>query len=231
MIVQKLIEALETALDWMQLSHNRCDMQNDEDCYAEQYGDGDCEQHAFLRDAWKMLEQLKELAEYTKEGGVPTLAQARREQLATALAKIPTDAERIEWLQDGLEIVCISLYDCLTTIRALKQQQPQIIDVPDYANPLTDEQARSKERRLQIVKDVKSVSLPEAVKDLTVERDGPLSTIKAQRACECSDCDVLILYGENVYLDDRMPDELFCSPEHRARSSVDTHVEPPKEDK
>lgn len=54
----ELKEIAGQALDWMELSHYKCDLNSDVECYAEQYGDGDKSQHKFLRDANKLLASL-----------------------------------------------------------------------------------------------------------------------------------------------------------------------------
>lgn len=79
------------------------------------------------------------------------------------------------------------------------------VDAPDYAHPLTDDGPL-------VIPGTASGKL---------ERDSQQqhSTIKAERACECSTCDKLILYGEDVYLDANMKDEVFCSELCRARAS------------
>lgn len=43
-------EAAQHDLEALEQSHYRCDETNDEECAAEQYGDGDASQHAYMRE-------------------------------------------------------------------------------------------------------------------------------------------------------------------------------------
>ena len=46
---ETLKELFGILLGWMEYSHYKCDLENDRDCYAEQYGDGSAEQHRIIR--------------------------------------------------------------------------------------------------------------------------------------------------------------------------------------
>ena|SRR3990172_5030365 len=44
-------ELWQELLDIVEVAHYKCDLDNDEDCYAEQYGDGDASHHELIRKA------------------------------------------------------------------------------------------------------------------------------------------------------------------------------------
>ena len=46
-----LLEAAQQLADKLQEAHSKCDISQDEDCYAEQYGDGNAEEHDDFRAA------------------------------------------------------------------------------------------------------------------------------------------------------------------------------------
>lgn len=51
----ELLELLDWALDWVEKSHQECDLTSDTICTAEQYGDGAADQHEQIRDARAIL--------------------------------------------------------------------------------------------------------------------------------------------------------------------------------
>ena len=55
--IDQLKEALEIALDWMEQSHYKCDLLDNDYCRAEEYGDGSKAQHEFIRQARSLLEK------------------------------------------------------------------------------------------------------------------------------------------------------------------------------
>ena len=40
---------MDETLKELEHSHYKCDLENNRDCYAEQYGDGSAEQHRIIR--------------------------------------------------------------------------------------------------------------------------------------------------------------------------------------
>jgi len=57
--VKRIIELFGRALDWMELSHYKCDINSDTVCNAEQYGDGDARHHHILREGHKLLKEVE----------------------------------------------------------------------------------------------------------------------------------------------------------------------------
>lgn len=47
--------AARRLLDTYELTHAKCDLVSETDCYAEQYGDGEASEHAFLRQLREVL--------------------------------------------------------------------------------------------------------------------------------------------------------------------------------
>jgi hypothetical protein len=50
--MQTLIEATGWAIDRLELSHYKCDLESNSECYAEQYGDGNADEHSLIGE-WK----------------------------------------------------------------------------------------------------------------------------------------------------------------------------------
>ena len=54
--MQALTEWVEEYVEHLELSHYKCDIERDDNCYAEQYGDGTAEDHWRIRSIKELLD-------------------------------------------------------------------------------------------------------------------------------------------------------------------------------
>jgi hypothetical protein len=58
-VARETFDLLEVFLEKLELAHCKCDLDDDADCYAEQYGDGDADEHAKVGLVKSLLAQIE----------------------------------------------------------------------------------------------------------------------------------------------------------------------------